>query len=98
MGCACAQIQSLGTFQGNPDGIGVSPDGLGTYSGPPLFGSMSGNLLGDAVIGAAVSYFLAPPSADPKLWAGLGAAAGALAGTIGLVGMIGAAMWQRGKE
>jgi len=87
--CACSGIQSLGN---------LSPDGVGVYEGPPLFGQMTGSVIGDAAIGGAIAYFVAPPGSEKGFWAGIGAALAGAGGTLGLVGIIGAAFWARGKR
>ena len=94
-GCGCSGIQHIGRVA--PAGLGASPDGVGAYSGPPLFGSVSGNVFGDALIGAVVAYFAHPKGGDPKRWAALGGAVVALAGTVGLIGVVGMAVWSHGK-
>jgi hypothetical protein len=63
--------------------------------GPPLLGSATGSGLVDAILGGAIGYAVAKDPKDRMLWAGGGAAAGLLAGTLGLLGLVGVAVWVR---
>jgi hypothetical protein len=76
-------------------GVGAGPDGLGAIGGPALLGSVTGNVALDAAAVGAIGYFVAPNDKDRKFWAAAGAAAGLLAGTLGLIGLIGFAVYQR---
>jgi len=91
-GCGCSGIRSVGHV--NPDGLGVSPDGLGG-DGPALFASVTGNALLDGVLGGALGWFMSPNPNDRVVWAAGGAAAAALAGTLGIVASVGAAIYVR---
>lgn len=55
-------------------------------SRPPLFSSLTGSTLGDAAIGAAFGYLIAPDASSRGLWTGVGGVGTMLAGTIGLLG------------
>jgi hypothetical protein len=72
----------------------VNPtSGLG--EGPPLLGSATGSMIWDALLGGGVGYLLAKDPKDRLMWAGAGAAVTVLAGTIGLLGLLGAAIYVR---
>jgi len=73
----------------------VGPDGLGDMGKPALLGSVTGNVALDAAALGAIGWFVAPNEKDRKVWAAAGAAAGLLAGTIGLIGLLGVAFYQR---
>lgn len=62
---------------------------------PALMGSATGNNILDAVIGAAIGYVVANKQSERALWAGGGAAAALLAGTLGLLGVVGAGIYMR---
>ena len=76
---------------------GPGPQMAGFGDTPALFGSASGNTFVDTLVGAVLGYAMAPKQDDKLLWAGAGGAAGLLAGTLGLVGVIGAAIYVRSK-
>jgi len=72
----------------------------GFGEGPPLAKSPTGSSLFDAVLGGALGYALAPKPEQRLLWAGAGAAATGLTGSIGLWAMTGLSLWiqhQRGR-
>lgn len=71
----------------------LAVSGLGDT--PALFGSATGSTLIDALVGAGIGYAMAPDSKDRMLWTGAGAAAALLAGTLGLVGIVGAGFYVR---
>lgn len=94
MSCACGGIQSVGNV--GVAGLGVNPDGLGSEGGgPALFGTVSGNNMVDAGLGALVGYLVAPKKEDRVFWASIGGVGAAMAGTLGFLGLIGAAIWIR---
>jgi hypothetical protein len=100
MTCACGGIQSVGNAFGeyvqHVPPFGANPDGLGAEGGgPALFGTVTGHNLLDGALLAGLGYLVAPRKEDRLFWAALGAAGGALAGTIGLIGLVGAAIWVR---
>lgn len=70
---------------------GAGPDGLGE----PLLCSSSGSTLLDAALGGAVGYIAAPKGSKPEWWAAAGASATALAGLMGAVCVVGAALLSR---
>jgi hypothetical protein len=72
-------------------GVGLSPDGLGAID----FGSVTGNQFFDAAVVAGIGYFVSPSDKDRKMWAAAGAAAGGLLGTVGLIAIVGFAMYSR---
>jgi hypothetical protein len=90
-GCGCTGIRSVGRV--DPAGLGVNPDGLG--EGPALFASVTGSPVLDALLGGALGYFIAPAPHERTLWAAGGATAAALAGTLGVVASVGAAIYVR---
>lgn len=65
------------------------------FGEPALFGSATGNSLFDTLLGAGLGYVMAKNESDRLLWAGAGAAAGLLAGTLGIIGVIGAGVYVR---
>jgi hypothetical protein len=93
---------STGAFGLNPDGLGqgpqwaaagvdLSPDGLGAID----FGSVTGHPIFDAALVAGLGYFIAPSPKERNMWAAAGAAAGGLMGTVGLIAIVGFAMYSR---
>jgi len=74
------------TFVGPMHGLGEAP---------ALFGTASGSVLLDTLLGAGLGYAVAKNDSERLLWAGAGAAAGLLAGTLGLLGVVGAAIYVR---
>jgi len=90
-GCGCTGIRSVGRV--DPAGLGVNPDGLG--EGPALFASVTGSPVLDALLGGALGWFIAPAPHERMLWAAGGATAAALAGTLGVVASVGAAIYVR---
>lgn len=81
--------QSPGDYVGPVAGLGSDS------SRPALFGSATGNVLFDTLLGAALGYTMARKQDEQLLWAGAGGVAGLLAGTLGLVGIVGAAIYVR---
>lgn len=79
----------------NPDGLGTNPDGLGDCS--PLFRSITGQPMIDALLGAGIGFFLSPvhDTKERAIWAASAAAATSLAGTLGLIAAVGAAVYVR---
>lgn len=73
---------------------GAGPDGLGE----PLLCSSSGSTLLDAALGGALGYIAAPKGSKPEWWAAAGASATALAGLMGAVCVVGAALLSRSKR
>lgn len=73
---------------------GNAASGLGADQ-PALFGTATGSTALDALLGAAIGYASSPKSHERALWAAGGAAAGLLAGTLGLLGVVGAAVYVR---
>jgi hypothetical protein len=84
-GCGCTQ------------GVGGSPDGLGQGLGEPLLCAGTGSTLMDAVLGGVVGWLAAPRKEGAPMWAAAGAGAAALAGTLGIVGVAGTALYVRGR-
>jgi hypothetical protein len=72
-------------------GLGLSPDGLGAID----FGSVTGHPIFDAALVAGLGYFIAPSPKERNMWAAAGAAAGGLMGTVGLIAIVGFAMYSR---
>lgn len=72
----------------------VGTSGLGADT-PALLGSATGSVLLDAVIGAGIGFAMAERKQDRLLWAGGGAVAALLAGTVGLMGVVGVGMYVR---
>lgn len=70
---------------------GLGADGCS----PALFGSATGNVLLDALVGAGLGFACAKNESERLLWAGAGAGAGLLAGTLGLAGILAAAIYVR---
>jgi hypothetical protein len=99
-GCGCGAIRSVGSV--NPDGLGTNPDGLGTGPDglgdcPPLFRSVTGSAITDAVLGGALGFLLAPvrDMQERMLWTAGGAAATSAAGIFGLIASVGVAVYVR---
>ncbi len=100
MTCACSGIHSVGNAFGeyvqHVPAYGINPDGLGTESGgPALFSTVTGHNLLDGVLAAGLGWLVAPRKEDRLFWAALGGVGGALAGTLGVLGLVGAAIWVR---
>jgi hypothetical protein len=81
-GCECSRA------------LGVSPDGLGE----PLLCASTGSTLVDALLGGAIGYIAAPDKKHAPIWAAAGAGGAALAGTLGLVAVAGAALYVRSRK
>jgi hypothetical protein len=69
----------------------VNPEGLGAID----FGSVTGHAFLDAALVAGLGYFIAPSPKERNMWAAAGAAAGGLMGTVGLIAIVGFAMYSR---
>ncbi len=69
--------------------------GFGSDNGPALFGTATGSIFIDCILGGALGYAMARTKSEQVTWAGAGAAAGLLAGTLGLLGIVGAAVYVR---
>jgi hypothetical protein len=86
-------------WQSPGDYVGPVPpmDGFGAAgsTGPAFFGSATGNTILDTLIGAGIGYAVAPKKDDRILWAVAAGTAALLAGTLGLVGTVGAAFYVR---
>lgn len=67
----------------------------GFGEGPALFNTATGSVIGDAVVGAGIGYLTAKK--DSMLWAGVGAIAGLVAGTAGLIGIAAYGIYDRVK-
>lgn len=64
-------------------------------SASTLTASTTGSMVLDAVIGAGVGYSIAQQSSDRTAWAIGGAIVMGLAGTLGLIGLVGTAVYAR---
>jgi hypothetical protein len=89
IGCGCSAMQKVGQV------APTAPAGIGAADRPLLFGTVTGYTIGDALLVGALGYFAAPRPTDRAFWAAGGAVAGAMAGTFGLAGLLGAALWVR---
>ena len=70
--------------------------GFGADSTPAcLFAHITGSPVFDAVVGAGLGYFVAEKGSSQPSWAVAGAFAAYLAGTAGILGLVGAALWAR---
>ena len=58
-------------------------------------GSATGSMVWDALLGGGIGYLLAKDPKDRMVWAGGGAAVSVLAGTLGILGLLGAAIYVR---
>jgi len=72
--------------------------GAAGSSGPAFFGSATGSTILDTLIGAGLGYLVAPRKDDRILWAAAAGTAALLAGTLGLVGTVGAAFYVRREK
>lgn len=75
----------------------AKPPFAGEDSRPPLFSSLSGSTIGDAAIGAAFGYLIAPGE-QRGMWTGIGGVATMLAGTMGLLGTAALAFMSRPRR
>lgn len=71
---------------------------LGFGEVPALFQSTTGSNLVDALVTAGAGFALAPKKEDRVAWAIAGGVAGMFAGTAGLLGIVGAGLYMRGKK
>jgi hypothetical protein len=69
-----------------------------SQSRPPLFSSLTNSTIGDAAVGAAFGYLIAPGPGERGLWTGIGGVATMLAGTLGLLGTAGLAFMSRSRR
>ncbi len=85
-GCGCKGVT----------GVGDSPDGIGD-SATPFTSYVSGSAIGDAALGAIAGFAAAPKEEDRGMYIAGGLLAGAVAGMLGLAGIVGASLYQRSR-